>query len=165
MSLPRPAPGRTAVVTGASSGIGAALARQLVHRGFGVSLVARRRDLLEQLAADLRALDVDVQVFAMDLCDRSARAELPQQINERGLVPDILINNAGCSTLGAVARSDPAREMEMLELDVVAVADLCSRFVPGMVERGTGAILNVASTAAFQPLLGQAGYGAAKAFV
>jgi short-subunit dehydrogenase len=76
-----------------------------------------------------------------------------------------LINNAGLSTLGPVSKADPAAEMNMIEVDVVAVADLCSRFLPGMVERRRGAVLNVASTAAFQPLPGQAGYGAGKAFV
>ena len=76
-----------------------------------------------------------------------------------------IVNNAGLTTVGAIAKSDPEAEMRMIEVDVVAVADLCSRFLPGMVERGTGAVLNVASTAAFQPLPGQAGYAAGKAFV
>jgi short-subunit dehydrogenase len=75
------------------------------------------------------------------------------------------VNNAGFSTTGAVAASDPAREVAMVRTDVEAVVHLCSTFVPGMVERGAGAVLNVASTAAFQPLPGQAGYGGAKAFV
>ena len=81
------------------------------------------------------------------------------------MVPVALVNDAGFSTLGQVARSDPEAEMRMIEVDVVAVADLCSRVLPGMVARHRGAILNVASTAAFQPLPGQAGYGACKAFV
>ena len=100
-----------------------------------------------------------------DLTDRAARAGLAAAVAERGLVVDILVNNAGLSTLGPVAGSDPAAEVAMIELDVVAVADLCSRFLPGMVERKRGAVLNVASTAAFQPLPGQAAYGAGKAFV
>ena len=75
------------------------------------------------------------------------------------------MNNAGWSTLGPVAKSDPVAEMNMIEVDVVAIADLCSRILPGMVERRRGAVLNVASTGAFQPLPGQAGYGAGKAFV
>jgi short-subunit dehydrogenase len=86
-------------------------------------------------------------------------------VAERGLVVDILVNNAGMSTMGAVHRSDPRREVGMLRIDVEAVAHLCSTFVPGMVERGRGAVLNVASTAAFQPLPGQAGYAASKVFV
>ncbi|MDP9117611.1 MAG: SDR family NAD(P)-dependent oxidoreductase, partial [Actinomycetota bacterium] len=100
-----------------------------------------------------------------DLADRSARAQLLDRIGALGLVPDILVNNAGLSTTGSVATSDPQSELNMIEVDVAAVADLCSRFLPGMVERRRGALLNVASTAAFQPLPGQAGYGACKAFV
>jgi short-subunit dehydrogenase len=161
MSLPEAAADRTAVVTGASSGIGVELAR----RGRGVTLVARRADKLEDLARELTATGVRAEVLAADLTDRGARAELPDRITGLGLTPDIVVNNAGLSTLGAVAKADPEREMAMVELDVVAVVDLCTRFLPGMVERRRGAILNVASTAAFQPLPGQAGYGACKAFV
>lgn len=104
-------------------------------------------------------------MLAADLSDRTVRAELLGRITDLGLIPDILINNAGLSTLGPVAESDPDAEMNMIEVDVVAVADLCTRFLPGMIERRRGALLNVASTAAFQPLPGQAGYGACKAFV
>ena len=165
MALPSPAPDRTAVVTGASSGIGAEIARELVRRGHGVTLVARRADKLAELAEELRGTGVRAEVLAADLSDRAVRAGLLSRITELGLVPDILVNNAGLSTLGPVAASDPEAEMNMIEVDVVAVADLCSRFLPGMVSRGTGGVLNVASTAAFQPLPGQAGYGGCKAFV
>ena len=165
MSLPSPAADRTAVVTGASSGIGAEIARELVRRGHGVTLVARSADKLRALAAELTTSGVRAEVLATDLSDREARAALLGRVIDLGLTPDILINNAGLSTLGPVAKSDPVAEMNMIEVDVVAVADLCSRFLPGMVDRGRGAILNVASTAAFQPLPGQAGYGAGKAFV
>ncbi|MCW2814515.1 MAG: ydfG 2, partial [Nocardioides sp.] len=165
MSLPAPAPDRTAVVTGASSGIGAEIARQLARRGHGVTLVARSVSKLEALATELRAEGVRAEVIAADLTDRSSRAGLLGAIEGRGLSVDVLVNNAGLSTLGPVAASDPEAEMAMVELDVVAVVDLCSRFLPGMVQRGRGAVLNVASTAAFQPLPGQAGYGAGKVFV
>ncbi|MGA9869898.1 MAG: SDR family oxidoreductase [Rhodococcus sp. (in: high G+C Gram-positive bacteria)] len=165
MSLPRPAPDRTAVVTGASSGIGEAIARELVGRGHGVTLVARRAEKLTALAEELTARGVRAEVLPADLAKRSDRAELLGRIEALGLIPDVLVNNAGLSTLGPVASSDPEAEMNMIEVDVVAVADLCSRFLPGMTERGRGAVLNVASTAAFQPLPGQAGYGAGKAFV
>lgn len=165
MSLPAPAPDRTAVVTGASSGIGAEIARQLARRGHGVTLVARSVGKLEALAEELRGEGVRAEVMGADLTDRSARAGLLGAIEARGLDPDILVNNAGLSTLGPVAASDPEAEMAMVELDVVAVVDLCSRALPGMVARGRGAVLNVASTAAFQPLPGQAGYGAGKVFV
>ncbi|MGH9301672.1 MAG: SDR family NAD(P)-dependent oxidoreductase, partial [Acidimicrobiales bacterium] len=117
------------------------------------------------LATELSALGVRAEVLALDLSDREERAKLLDRVQALGLVPDILINNAGLSTLGAIARCDPGAEMNMIEVDVVAVADLCGRFVNGMVERGRGAVLNVASTAAFQPLPGQTGYGACKAFV
>ena len=165
MTLPPPAADRTAVVTGASSGIGEAIARELVGRGHGVTLVARRAEKLEALATELRGRGVRAEVLAADLSDRRQRAELAGRVTDLGLTPDILVNNAGLSTLGPVAKSDPDAELNMIEVDVVAVADLCSRFVPGMVERGRGAVLNVASTAAFQPLPGQAGYAAGKAFV
>ncbi|WP_426572755.1 SDR family NAD(P)-dependent oxidoreductase [Aquihabitans sp. McL0605] len=165
MTLPTPAPDRTAVVTGASSGIGEAIARDLAARGHGVTLVARRADKLAALAAELRGKGVRAEVLATDLTDRAARAALLDQVTELGLTPDILVNNAGLSTVGPVANADPDAEMHMIELDVVALVDLCVRFLPGMVERGRGGILNVASTAAFQPLPGQAGYGGCKAFV
>jgi hypothetical protein len=102
---------------------------------------------------------------AVDLSDDAARTALAAEVAQRGLVVDVLVNNAGFSTMGPVHKSDPAREVSMIRTDVEAVAHLCSTFVPGMVERGRGAVLNVASTAAFQPLPGQAGYGACKAFV
>ncbi len=165
MTLPFPAADRTAIVTGASSGIGAEIARELARRGHGVTLVARRADKLAELADELGRASVRAEVLAADLSDRSARAELLGRVSDLGLTPHILVNNAGISTFGPIATSDPDEEMEMIEVDVVAVADLCSRFVPGMVERAAGAVLNVASTAAFQPLPGQAGYAACKAFI
>jgi uncharacterized protein len=143
----------------------AALARDLARRGHGVTLVARRADKLTELADELNATGIRAEVLSADLSDRDDRAVLHDRIVERGLTPDILVNNAGLSTLGPVAKADPAAEMHMLEVDVVAVVDLCTRFLPGMVARGRGGILNVASTAAFQPLPGQAGYGGSKAFV
>jgi short-subunit dehydrogenase len=151
-----------AVITGASSGIGLEIASLLGARGNAVVLVARSEHRLRTIAADIGE---HAHVLACDLADREARAALLGRVAELGLEPEILINNAGFSTMGPVAGSDPGAEIDMLEVDVVAVADLCSRFVPGLVARGVGAVLNVASTAAFQPLPGQAGYGAAKAFV
>jgi short-subunit dehydrogenase len=165
MSLPAPGPDRTALVTGASSGIGVELARLLSVRGHGVTLVARSVDRLEVLAGELRGLGVRAEVVAADLADRSAREALPHRLADLGLSVDVLVNNAGLSTSGPVHASDPEAEMHMIEVDVVAVADLCTRFLPAMVERGRGAVLNVASVGAFQPVPGQAGYGAAKAFV
>lgn len=165
MALPEPAADRTAIVTGASSGIGVELARELARRGHGCVLVARRADRLADLASELESAGVRVEVVPTDLADREARAALVERVGELGLTVDILVNNAGLSTLGPVARADVDREINMIEVDVVAMADLCTRLLPGMVERRRGAVLNVASTAAFQPLPGQAGYGACKAFV
>lgn len=165
MSLPSPATDRTCLVTGASSGIGAEIARDLAGRGLGVTLVARRADKLAELAGELSDRGVRADVLAADLSDRAARAALPGRVAGFGLTIDVLVNNAGLSTTGPVWRSDPEAEMNMIEVDVAAVADLCSRVLPGMVERKRGAVLNVASTAAFQPLPGQAGYAAGKAFV
>jgi len=166
MALPSPAADRTCLVTGASSGIGVELARQLASRGHGVTLVARREDRLRALAEELHATHgVRAEVVAADLSDIDARAALPDRAAELGLAVDVLVNNAGLSTTGPVHKSDPAREVAMVRTDVEAVLHLCSLFLPGMVERGTGAVLNVASTAAFQPLPGQAGYAGSKAFV
>ena len=117
-------------------------------------LVARRADKLEALAA---ALGRRADVLAADLSKPDERAALPDRVAELGLVVDVLVNNAGLSTAGPIAESDPAAELNLIEVDVAAVADLCSRFVPGMVSRGGGAVLNVASVDAFGPLPGQAG--------
>jgi short-subunit dehydrogenase len=108
---------------------------------------------------------VRAEVMSVDLTEPEARAALPGELATRGLKADVLVNNAGFSTTGPVHRSDHKREVLMVRTNVEAVVDLCSLFLPGMVERGAGAILNVASTAAFQPLPGQAAYGASKAFV
>ncbi len=166
MALPPPSPTSTALVTGASSGIGADLARELAKRGHGVTLLARREARLTELAAELeKAHGVRSEVIALDLTDPAARGGILGTLAERGLTVGVLVNNAGFSTTGPVHRSDREREMAMIRTDVEAVIDLCSIFLPGMVQRGGGAVLNVASTAAFQPLPGQAGYGGSKAFV
>ncbi|MGZ4576186.1 MAG: SDR family NAD(P)-dependent oxidoreductase [Mycobacterium sp.] len=162
MALPAPAGDRAAIVTGASSGIGEQFAGILARRGYQVVLIARSADRLEALAG---RLGPRAHPLPADLSDRAARAGLPDRIAALGLIPDILINNAGFSTLGLVAESVPEQELNLVEVDVAAVVDLCSRILPGMVERGRGAVLNVASVAAFGPLPGQAAYGAAKAFV
>src|SRR3954451_23125778 len=159
MALPAPRPGHVAIVTGASKGIGAEIARELSRRGHELVLVARSTPQLEALAAEL---PTTAHAITADLADAGVRATLLGAIEARGLVPQVLVNNAGFSTMGPVHRSDPEREQNMLELDVVALADLCSRFLPCMVERGRRAVLNVASTPAFQPLPCQAAYGGAK---
>jgi short-subunit dehydrogenase len=163
MSLPSPAPDRACLVTGASSGIGSDIARELAARGHQVVLVARSEEPLRTLADEIGT--DKAHVLPTDLSDRAARAALFDRVAELGLTVDVLVNNAGYSTLGKVVDADPDEEMAMVEVDVLAIQDLCTRAVGGMVERGRGAILNVASTAAFQPLPGQASYAAAKSFV
>jgi uncharacterized protein len=162
MALPAAGNDRAAIVTGASSGIGEEFAQILSRRGYQIVLVARSADRLEQLA---EKLGPQAHPLPADLSDRAARAELPDRVAALGLTPDILVNNAGLSTLGVVAKSVPEQELNLVEVDVAAVVDLCSRFLPGMVDRRRGAILNVSSVAGFGPLPGQAAYGAAKAFV
>jgi short-subunit dehydrogenase len=166
MALPAAGPDRTCIVTGASSGIGTEIARELARRGLGVTLVARRAALLEALAASLSAEHgIRTFVVAADLTSAEARASIPVALRDQGLIPDVLINNAGFSTTGPIQSSDHSREVAMVRTNVEAVVDLCSLFVPDMADRGVGAVLNVASTAAFQPIPGQAAYAASKAFV
>jgi hypothetical protein len=166
MPLPPPNPHATCLVTGASSGIGADLARELARRGLGVTLVARREEPLRTLADELTAAHgIRADVRTADLTDPAARAALVAAIEADGFVVDVLVNNAGLSTMGPVHRSDRESELGMVRTDVEAVVDLCTLIVPGMTSRRRGAVLNVASTSAFQPLPGQAGYAACKAFV
>ncbi|MET0475466.1 MAG: SDR family oxidoreductase [Mycobacterium sp.] len=163
MPLPAPSSTSTAVVTGASSGIGADIARELAARGHGLVLVARREDKLKALAAELSA--VRVEVITCDVADPDARASLFGEVESRGLTVDVLVNNAGIGTIGAVAGATVDREIAQVRVNVEAVIDLTTRAVQQMVPRGRGAILNVGSTAGFQPFPGQAGYSATKAFV
>jgi uncharacterized protein len=166
MALPPPAPGSTCLITGASSGIGSDVARSLARRGHGVALVARRAERLEALAEELRREHgVRCETLACDLADASARAGLASGLGDLGLDIEVLVNNAGFGSGGLFQRLDRERELEMVRLNVEAVVDLCGRYVPEMVRRGRGAVLNVASTAAFQPLPRQATYGGTKAFV
>ena len=166
MPLPSPHPDHTCLVTGASSGIGVQLATELASRRLGVTLVARRAERLIELAADLATrFGVRAEVIVADLAEESSRTAIVTEVEGRGLTVDLLVNNAGFSTTGPVAGAVRDRELAMVRTDVEAVVDLCTLFVPGMVERGAGAVLNVASTAAFQPLPSQAGYAASKAFV
>lgn len=160
--LPPPRDDGVVVITGASSGIGEELAREFSRRGYRLVLVARRADRLTALAEELGG---KAHVLPADLSKRDERAALPDQVAALGVIPDILVNNAGMSNLGPVAQSDVEAELRLIEVDVSAVVDLCSRIVPSMVARGRGAVLNVASVGAFGPVPGQATYGAAKGFV
>jgi short-subunit dehydrogenase len=164
VALPVPAPDTTAVVTGASSGIGADIARELVARGHGVTLVARREDRLRNLAAEL-GKNVRVEVIACDVANPDARAGLLDAVADRGLAVDILVNNAGIGTIGSVTLAAVADEIAQVRVNVEAVIDLTTRAVQLMVPRGRGAILNVGSTVGYHPFPGQSGYAATKAFV
>lgn len=152
-----------ALLTGASAGIGAALAPLIAADGYRVVLVARRQDRLEDL---VRSLGEDkATALAVDLTDRDAATTLQAALSERDLTVDVLVNNAGFGGTGAVATTDPAELTGIVDVNVRAVVDLTRRFLPGMLARRRGGILNVASTAAFQPGPLMATYYASKAFV
>jgi short-subunit dehydrogenase len=165
VTLPPPSPTSTAVVTGASSGIGADIARELADRGHRVTLVARREDRLRELAKELEGRGSDVEVIACDVADPDARGRLLDEVDGRGLTVDILVNNAGLGTIGSVTKTLVDNEIAQVRVNVEAVIDLTTRAVQQMVPRGRGAILNVGSTAGFHPFPGQLGYAASKAFV
>jgi uncharacterized protein len=166
VALPEPLESATALVTGASAGIGEAIARELGSRGHGLTLVARREDRLQALAGELsQRHGVRAQAIAADLGDPGARDRLAEQIAGLGLDVEILVNNAGFGGSGNMADSDRKRLLAMLRVNCEAVLDLQARYLPAMVERGRGAVLNIASMAAFQPIPGTATYAATKAFV
>jgi short-subunit dehydrogenase len=165
VSLPPPTSTSSALVTGASAGIGSAIASQLAARGYPVVIVARRKERLTELAEDIMAKHgVRAETISCDLGKPGPRARLPARIGELGLDVEILVNNAGFATGGPFHESDPERELEQVRLLVEAVVALTSAFAPRMVERGRGGILNVASTAGMQPMPYSAGYSAAKAY-
>jgi short-subunit dehydrogenase len=152
-------------VTGASSGIGEQFARQLAARGHGVTLVARSEDKLAALASELsEQCGVRVETIGCDLGDREARDRLASELEARGLTVEVLVNNAGFGIYNDFVQSERERELEMVEVNVMAVVDLTARFLPAMVERGRGAVIVTASTSGFQPIPGNAGYAAAKAW-
>ncbi|MBV9466177.1 MAG: SDR family oxidoreductase [Solirubrobacterales bacterium] len=166
MSLPEPSPTSAALVTGASAGIGSAIAGELASRGHGLVLVARRKERLDELASELAAKhQIRAETISCDLGKAASRQRLPGRISELGLEVEVLVNNAGFATGGPFHEADPARELEQVRVLVEAVVALSSAFVPAMAERGRGAVLNVASTAGMQPLPYSAGYSAAKAYV
>ncbi|HTY29044.1 MAG TPA: SDR family oxidoreductase [Mycobacterium sp.] len=154
------------LITGASTGIGAEFARQFAARGHDLVVVARSADRLEQLAAQLRqAHGVQVTVITMDLSVPTAARDLWQRTTELGLEVDVLVNNAGFGTHSDVAEADPDRLEEAVELNCRTLVGTTARYLPAMRAKGSGTIVNIASTAAFQPLPQMAVYGASKAFV
>lgn len=158
--------GSTALVTGASSGLGEEFARQLSVRGANLVLVARRADRLEALAAELRdAHRVTVDVIPADLARPRPGRLLGAEVAARGLTVTTVVANAGFGTFDAFEDEDPDRIAEEIALNVGAVVDIAREFYPGMLAAGTGALVTVASTAAYQPVPKMAVYGATKAFV
>jgi short-subunit dehydrogenase len=158
--------GPRALITGASSGIGAAFARALAARGEDLVLVARSADRLTALAAELTAKhNIHAEVLPADLADPGAPDAIVAELAARNIEIGTLVNNAGFGTNGEFASLDAARERDEVFVNIVALHQLTRALLPPMVARGKGAIVNVASTAAFQPVPYMATYGATKAFV
>jgi short-subunit dehydrogenase len=164
MSLPEPSTDSIALVTGASSGIGEQFARQLVEMGYRVALVARREDRLAALAEDLGGGDRVVAITA-DLAVPEQRDRLAARIEELEAQVEILVNNAGYGIYQPFPEADREAELKQVRVLVEAVVDLMARYLPGMKQRGRGTIINMSSTAGFQPLPYNASYSAAKAYV
>ncbi len=156
--------GKWALVTGASSGIGAALARELAGRGANLVLTARRRERLEALAAELTGKGAEVRLVTADLTDRTAPATIFAATEGDGLAIDILVNNAGLGQYGSFKNSQLDQELDQVRVNCEAVVHLTRLYVPRMLARRQGWILVVASTASFQPVPFLSTYAATKGF-
>lgn len=155
-----------ALITGASSGIGAEFARKLAARGMHLVLTARRRELLEDLAAELHtAHGTKCEIIVGDLADPAEPARLVEAIAERGITIELLVNNAGFGLVGEATNTDLDRTLAMIQVNITALTELTYLVLPGMLKRGHGAIINVASVAAFQPVAYMGVYAASKAYV
>jgi len=152
---------RVALVTGASAGLGVEFARQLSKRGHQLVLAARRRERLDRLARELG----NARAVAIDLSKANSAAKLMADLEANGETVDLLVNNAGFGLIGRFAELDSKRERQMIDLNVGTLNDLCRAVAPAMIKRKSGGIINVASTAAFQPGPRMAVYFATKAFV
>jgi short-subunit dehydrogenase len=156
--------GTTVLVTGGSSGIGAAFAQSLAERGANLILVARSIDVLDETAARLRSsFSVNVETMRIDLADRADRERLIDTYVTRKI--DLLINNAGLGSHGTFAEVSADEVLHLVDLNCAAVVELTRAFLPRMLQQNSGGVINVASTAAFQPTPQMATYGATKAFV
>lgn len=153
-----------ALVTGASSGLGAEFATEFARRGYDVVVTARREERLAALAEKLRA-DVDVAVIAADLGTSDGCQSLLTELDDRGLAVDVLVNNAGAAHTGLFSEMEPGKALDIVDLNVRALVQLTEGLLPGMRERGRGHILNVASVVGFQAVPGMTAYSASKAFV
>ena len=164
VSVPSPHPDARAVVTGASHGIGEALAAELAARGHNLIITARREELLNDLAARLADKHhVTVEVRPADLAEATARAALRDELASRQI--SILCANAGAATIGPVSQLDAAGERDLVQLNAAGVHDLVLAVMPGMLERGSGGILMSGSTAGNAPIPNNATYAATKAFI
>jgi short-subunit dehydrogenase len=164
MSLPKPSNQATVVVTGASSGIGTELAHGLGRRGYPLVLVARRRERLDELAGELsKDHGVDAEVMPLDLTDPGSRRKLAERLGSESIGG--LCNSAGFGTSGVFHTLPVERESEEVVLNALTLMELTRAVLPGMVERGAGAVLNIASIAGFQPMPYMAVYSGSKAFV
>ncbi|MFI2665745.1 SDR family NAD(P)-dependent oxidoreductase [Micromonospora carbonacea] len=158
--------GRSALITGGSSGIGAAIAEQLAGHGADLVLVARDAERLAKTAAGLRARHgVAVLTVPLALDEHDAPVRLMRTVQEAGVEVELLVNNAGMSSLATVADSDPATLRRLVDLNVGALTELTTLVVTGMVQRGHGSVINVASTGAYTPAPVLAAYAASKAYV
>jgi uncharacterized protein len=155
----------TALITGASAGLGRELARLFAKDGHDLVLVARRRDRLEELARELEPSGVKATVIAADLGDRAAPSSIADELRTKGIAVDFLVNNAGFGTCGSFVDSDLSRELEMVEVNIRALMQLTRLFLPDMIARKRGRILNIASVAGFLAGPYMATYYASKAFV
>ena len=156
----------TALITGASSGIGRDLARVFAADGYNLVLVARRAAALQGLADELtRDYRIAASVIAADLAEPDATAQIVAQVSAAGTVVDVVVNNAGFGLQGTVAELPLERQLEMIQVNVTALTALSRSFLPSMLSRNRGGILNVGSTAAFQPGPLMAVYYATKAYV
>jgi uncharacterized protein len=154
------------LITGASSGIGEVFARKLAARGRNVLLVARSEEKLITLCNELgRSNSIRAQYVALDLSQPDSPARLFEEAQKRGLNIDMLVNNAGFGSMGEFSKLDLARELNMIDLNIKSLVELTHRFLQPMLERKQGIIINVASTAGFQPVPLMATYSATKAFV
>jgi uncharacterized protein len=158
--------GRTALVTGASSGIGAGFIRALAAASMNVILTARSGERLNALATDVSEKHkVQAEVICADLSEETAVESVRLEVERRGLVVDLLVNNAGFATHGFFENLPARRDHDQIMVNVASVVGLTHAFVPGMLARGGGAVINIASTAAFQPIPYMAVYAASKAFL
>lgn len=156
----------TALITGASSGIGEAFAQELAQNGMDVVLVARSEDKLQALAKQLRSQhSIQAEVIVQDLTAPEAATAVYKAVENLGWNIDLLINNAGFGDYGVFCDRPRQKQLDMIQLNVAALVDLTHQFLPAMVERQSGSIMNVASIAAFQPLPYLSVYAATKAFV